>query len=156
MLQQGQSSYNALQVKAQQRLSHGFMFLAGYTYGKSLDDGQGESNVTQNAYYRKGDRGRSGWDMTHRFVFSSTNELPFGPGKLLGGNLTGIAAKLAGGWNINGILTLSTGFPFTVGLATPMANTGTSSRANCIASGVLSNPTPNRWFDPTAFATPAL
>jgi hypothetical protein len=132
------------------------MFLAGYTYGKSLDDGQGESNVTQNAYYRKGDRGRSGWDMTHRFVFSSTYELPFGPGKALGGNLTGIAAKLAGGWNINGILTLSTGFPFTVGLATPVANTGTSSRANCIASGALSNPTPNRWFDPTAFATPAL
>lgn len=155
-LDQGQSSYNALQVKVQRRLSKGFMFLAGYTYGKSLDDGQGESNVTQNAYNRKGDRGRSGWDMTHRFVFSSTYELPFGPGKPIGSNLTGIAGKLAGGWNINGILSLSTGFPFTVSLATSVANTGTSSRPNCIADPSVSNPGPSLWFNPAAFATPAL
>jgi hypothetical protein len=156
MLQQGRSSYNALQVKVQRRLSHGFMFLAGYTYAKSLDDGQGESNVTQNAYNRKGDRGRSGWDMTHRFVFSSTYELPFGPGKAFGSNLRGIGAKLAGGWNINGILSLSTGFPYTVTLATPVANTGTSSRPNCIGSAALSNPGPSLWFNRAAFTTPAL
>ena len=149
MLQQGQSSYNALQVKAQQRLSHGFMFLAGYTYGKSLDDGQGESNVTQNAYYRKGDRARSGWDMTHRFVFSSTYELPFGPGKPFGANLRGIGAKLVGGWNINGILSLSTGFPFTVGLGYAGGQyRNVQPRQLQIANGVLTNPTPNLWFNP--------
>jgi hypothetical protein len=137
-------------------MANGFTFLAGYTYGKGLDDGQGESNVTQNAYDRHGDRGRSGWDMTHRFIYSSTYELPFGPGKAFGANLRGIAGKLAGGWNINGIVTLSTGFPFTVTLATPVANTGTSSRPNCVASAALSDPSPNRWFNVAAFATPAL
>jgi hypothetical protein len=156
MLDNSQSSYNALQIKLQRRLAHGFMFLAGYTYGKGMDDGQGEATVVQNAYNRSWDRGRSGWDMTHRFIFSSTYELPFGPGKPLGHNLRGVAAKLAGGWNINGLLSLSTGFPFTVGLATPVANTGTSSRPNCLSNAVLSNPTPNLWFNTAAFATPAL
>jgi hypothetical protein len=156
MLDNSQSSYNALQIKLERRLANGFMFLAGYTYSKGMDDGQGEATVVQNAYYRDGDRGRSGWDMTHRFVFSSTYELPFGPGKALGRNLHGVAAKLAGGWNINGLLSLSTGFPFTVGLATPVANTGTSSRPNCIGNPVLSNPSPSLWFNTAAFATPAL
>jgi len=156
MLDNSQSSYNALQVKVQRRLANGFMFLAGYTYGKGLDDGQGESNVTQNAYNRHGDRGRSGWDMTHRFIFSSTYELPLGPGQRFGADLHGVAAKLAGGWNINGIVTLSTGFPFTVTLNTPVANTGTSSRPNCIGNATLSDPSPSLWFNPAAFATPTL
>lgn len=156
MFHDGQSSYNALQIKAQQRLAHGFLFLAGYTFAKSMDDGKGEGSVVQDAYNRKGDRGRSDWDVTHRFVFSSTYELPFGPGKSVGANLGKIGSKLVGGWNINGILQLSTGLPFTPSLATPVANTGTASRPNRIASGRLSDRTPNRWFDASAFTTPAL
>jgi hypothetical protein len=156
MLNDAQSSYNALQVKVQQRLAHGFMFLAGYTYAKSMDDGKGEGSVVQDAYNRKGDRGRSDWDVTHRFVFSSTYELPFGPGKPFGHNLGKVGRALVEGWNINGILQLSTGLPFTPSLATAVANTGTSSRPDRIASGYLSDRTPNRWFDPTAFTTPAL
>ena len=142
MLDDSQSSYNALQLKVQRRMANGFMFLAGYTYGKALDDGQGESNVIQNAYDRKGDRRRSGWDMTHRFIFSSTYELPFGPGKPIGTNLHGLAAKLAAGWNLNGIVTVSTGFPFTPTLSTSVANTGTSSRPNCLSNAALSDPLP--------------
>jgi hypothetical protein len=156
MLNDGQSSYNSLQIKAQQRLAHGLIFLAGYTFAKSLDDGKGEGSVVQDAYNRKGDRGRSDWDVAHRFVFSSTYELPFGPGKRFGAGLGRIGSKLLDGWNINGIVQLSSGLPLTPTLATPVANTGTSSRPNCIASSVLSNPTPNRWFDPSAFTTPAL
>jgi hypothetical protein len=61
-----------------------------------------------------------------------------------------------GGWNLNGIVSLSTGFPFTASLATPVANTGTSSRPNCVSDPTLSDPTPSRWFNTAAFATPAL
>jgi len=132
------------------------MFLAGYTWSKSMDDGKGEGSVVQDVYNRKGDRGRSDWDVTHRFVFSSTYELPFGRGKAFGQNLGRAGRLLVEGWNLNGILQLSTGLPFTPSLATAVANTGTSSRPDCIASGVLSNRTPNRWFDPSAFTTPAL
>jgi hypothetical protein len=156
MFHEAQSSYNGLQVKAQQRMAHGFLFLAGYTYAKSMDDGKGEGSVHQSAYNRKADRARSDWDVTHRFVYSSTYELPFGHGKRFASSMGGAGSKLLEGWNINAILQLSSGLPFTPSLATPVANTGTSSRPNRIGSGVLSNRTPNLWFDPTAFTTPAL
>jgi hypothetical protein len=143
-------------VKTQQRLAHGLVFLAGYTWAKSMDDGKGEGSVVQDVYNRKGDRGPSDWNVAHRFVLSSTYELPFGPGKPIGANLGKFASKLVEGWSLNGIAQLSTGLPFTPGLATPVANTGTSSRPNCVANATLSNPTPNRWFDPSAFTTPAL
>jgi hypothetical protein len=94
--------------------------------------------------------------MKHRFVFSSTYELPFGPGKRFGASQGRFVSKLVEGWSINTILQLSTGLPFTPSLATPVANTGTSSRPNRIGSGVLSERTPNRWFDAAAFTTPAL
>ena len=156
MFYDAQSSYNGLQVKAQQRLSHGFLFLAGYTWAKSMDDGKGEGSVVQDSYNRKGDRGRSDWDVTHRFVFSSTYELPFGRGKAFASDWNKVARAFIEGWNVNGILQLSTGLPFTPSLATAVANTGTSSRPDCIANGVLENRGPTRWFDPSAFGTPAL
>jgi hypothetical protein len=156
MLHDAQSNYNALQLKAQQRMSHGFLFLAGYTWAKAVDDGKGEGSVIQSAYNRKADKARSDWDIQQRFVFSSTYELPFGKGKRFGSNLRGLPLKLAEGWNINAILQLSTGLPFTPSLATPVANTGTSSRPNRIGSGALSNLTPTMWFDATAFTTPAV
>src|SRR5262249_47118072 len=137
-------------------LSGGLMFLAAYTFGRSMDDGKGEGSVVQDAYNRKGDRGRSDWDVKHRFVLSSTYELPFGPQKRWGANLGKVGSKLVEGWNLNGILQLSTGLPLTPSLATPVANTGTSSRPNCIANPVLGSPSPSRWFDPAAFTTPAL
>jgi hypothetical protein len=156
MLNDSQSSYNSLQVKLQQRLAHGLRFSGGYTFAKSLDDGKGEGSVVQDAYNRKGDRGRSDWDVAHRFVVSATYELPLGPGKPFLSSSHGLLAKLVGGWNINGIGQVSSGLPFTPGLATPVANTGTSSRPDCIASGRIDNPGPSRWFDPSAFTTPAL
>jgi hypothetical protein len=32
------SNYNALQIRAEKRLAHGFQFSADYTWSKSLDD----------------------------------------------------------------------------------------------------------------------
>src|ERR1700736_3603729 len=96
-----------------------------------------------------------GCQAPRRFAWPS-NRCPTSYLKRFGANFGRIGSKLLEGWNINGIVQLSTGLPLTPTLATPVANTGTSSRPNCIASGVLSNPTPNRWFDPSAFTTPAL
>src|SRR5260370_36750071 len=121
-----------------------------------MDDGKGEGSVVQDAYNRKGDRGPSDWNVAHRFVLSSTYELPFGPGKPIGATLGKFASKLVEGWSMNGIVQLSTGLPFTPSLATPVANTGSSSRPNCVADAALCNLGPNRWFDGSAFTTPAL
>ncbi len=106
MFNDGQSSYNSLQMKAQQRLARGFRFLAGYTFAKAMDDGKGEGSVVQDAYYRKGDRGRSDWDVTHRFVFSSTYELPFAGVRVWQEGLESLVRS----WWKAGILTASSRF----------------------------------------------
>jgi hypothetical protein len=56
---------------------------------------------------------------------------------------------------VNGINTFQTGLPFTPTLNAATVNTGTGSRPNRIGEGTLDNPTVDRWFDTTAFATPA-
>ena len=62
---------------------------------------------------------------------------------------------MLGGWQINGINTFQTGLPFTPTLNAATVNTGTGSRPDRIGDGTLSDPTVDRWFDTSAFATPA-
>jgi hypothetical protein len=69
-------------------------------------------------------------------------------------NSGGLTNFILGGWQTNGILTIQSGLPFSPVLQTSTTNTGTSSRANVV--GPVSYPkTLARWFDPTAFASPA-
>jgi hypothetical protein len=56
------------------------------------------------------------------------------------------------GWEVSGIVTLQSGMPFTINSGRDVANTGSGSqRPDRIASGELSNPTINEWFDTSAF-----
>ncbi|MGH9667940.1 MAG: hypothetical protein ACRD9L_26275, partial [Bryobacteraceae bacterium] len=102
------------------------------------------------------DRGLSAWDVPQRFILSGTFELPFGAGKPVGRDARGVFRTLTSGWTINPIVNIYSGLPFNPTLATPVANTGTGSRPNRIASGALGDPAVSAWFDKTAFTTPAL
>jgi hypothetical protein len=149
----GLSSYYALQISAEKRLSAGLSGLIGYTWAHAIDnvatDFGGGTGTPQDPRNRNLDRGNAAFDIRHRFTASMTYTLPnFG--------LSGIKRTLLGGWQINGLLQAQTGLPYTPQLNNPTVNTGTASRPNRIGSGNLSNPTINRWFDPTAFTTPAL
>src|SRR6266496_466751 len=75
----GNSSYNALWVTANKRLSKGLQFNASYTFSKSIDyNSQSSQGVTlQDSYNLIGDRGLSDFDARHRFVVSGLYELPF-------------------------------------------------------------------------------
>ncbi|HWD98534.1 MAG TPA: hypothetical protein VG345_05845, partial [Bryobacteraceae bacterium] len=148
----GLSSYHAFQFTAEKRLSAGLTGLVGYTLAHSIDDVAtdfgGGSGTPQDPRCRFCDRGNSAFDMRQRFTASFTYQLP-------GFHSRGFVGAVLGGWQINGILQSQTGLPFTPGLQTATVNTGTGSRPDRIASGVLSNPTINLWFNPAAFATPA-
>ncbi|MBI1764060.1 MAG: carboxypeptidase regulatory-like domain-containing protein [Acidobacteria bacterium] len=152
------SSYNGLLVKANKRFSGGSNFLLSYTFGKSLDYGSspasGGGSVGNPQTYTniKAGRGPSGYDVKHRLVFSSVYEAPFGKGKkwLTSGPL----AYVLGGWQTTGIVTATTGRPFTVFLQNGV-NNGAPSWPNRIGSGKLDNPTTDKWFDIDAFAAPA-
>jgi len=83
----GNSSYNALWVTANKRLSNGFQFNASYTFSKSIDyNSQSSQGVTlQDSFNLRGDRGLSDFDARHRFVVNGIYELPFNQNQLVGG-----------------------------------------------------------------------
>jgi hypothetical protein len=152
------SSYNSLQTKLVKRFSGGSNFLFSYTFGRSLDyggspaSGGGAVGGAQTYTNVKAGRGPSGYDVKHRAVFSSVYEVPFGKGKrwLSGGPLSFIL----GGWQTTGIVTATTGRPFTVFLQNGV-NNGAPSWPNRIADGRLDNPTTDKWFDVNAFVAPS-
>ena len=160
-----QSFYNSLQLGVKRRFSQGFSFQASYTLSKSIDDSSGpflsdfqsEPNVVQDLTNRKGNRGLSGFDNRHNFVFNSLYELPFGPGKSFGNDLTGAAAQIAEGWQIGGILTLNSAFPFTVRHADNRAGNGLAFAGGGIRPDIIpggkctATGDPARWFDPNIF-----
>jgi hypothetical protein len=92
------------------------------------------------------------------FILSHTYDLPFGQGKALMGNVTGVVDKLISGWQLNGILTFASGQPFGALVDGDNAVIGGfyAPRANRLRDGNLPSGqrTPNRWFDASAFATP--
>jgi len=154
----GNSQYNALQARFTQRLHAGLSALAAYTWSKSIDDASGffssagDPNFPQDSNNTRGDRGLSNFDIRHRFTLSYSYDLHF-PSKNI----------LLRGWQTNGIWTFQTGRPFTVTLlpGTDNSNTGLPGigygvvdRPNVVGSPHISNPSPDRWFNPSAFVTP--
>jgi hypothetical protein len=164
----GNGNYNALQVRIEKRFSAGMTLLSNYTYAKSIDDTSGVRTtggdvLTANNPFclNSCERARSTFDARHRWVTSGFVELPFGQGKRYLSSAPAVVNAIAGGWQLGGILTLQTGFPFTPVSGTDQANMsnglGITERPD--ATGIspkLDNPQPNLWFNKAAFALPAV
>jgi hypothetical protein len=152
------STYHSGQLKITQRFSGGLQFLVSYTYGKALDyggsaaSGGGAVGNPQTVTNLQAGHGPAGFDVRHRGVVSGVWELPWGPGRrwLQDGGMVG---AIAGGWQISGIASLTTGRPFTVFMQTGV-NSGAPSWPNRIGSGKLDNPTVDLWYNPRDFAAP--
>ena len=153
----GVSRYNALELRAERRYSAGVSLLASYTFSRSLDNG-GEQLIgdllLRNAQNVNAEYSLSAGDIRHRLVASALYDLPFGHSRRFNiGNP--VLNGLAGGWQLNAIVTARTGQPFTPALGVSSANTG-DARPNRTADGNL--PSDQRsilnWFDKTAFTTP--
>ena len=142
------TTYHAMQTKFEKRLSAGLWFLTSYTFSKSL-----WTTNTPNAGGRyRFEKGPSEYQVPHSFSFSSGYELPFGKGKPFLGNANRLTNGFVGGWQMQGILILRSGVPYTVSMARDVANTGVGGqRPDRIASGNLDHPTLAHWFDTAAF-----
>jgi len=153
------SSYNALVAKAEKRFSKGLTFLTSYTWSHTID--QGDESLDQdlsgsaNPYDLTAERGNASLDRRHNSITSFTYELPFGGNKPFGASWSGLANTALGGWQIGGILSLRTGFPFDLSYPGDPQNSGTRNRGNRIASGKLEKPTIDRWYDQSAFVQSA-
>jgi hypothetical protein len=163
----GNSSYNSLQAKLEKRFSHGLLFITSYTYGHSIDNGAGistgsssSSSIAQNTYDLRAERGSSDFDVRHRFTFSPVYELPFGRGRAY--LQDGWASKLAGGWQVTGVITLQSGNPYTPSLSGNNSNTlngfdrpDVIGDANAGPHGFQATCGCVLWVDKSNFAVPA-
>jgi hypothetical protein len=155
----GNADFNSLQAKFEKRYSKGLSFLASFTWGHSIDDGNGISTTTtasanqaQNALNLRGERGRSDFDVKYRFVFSPVYELPFGPGKAF--LQSGLLSKIAGGWQLSALFTASTGTPLTPYYTANNSGTLNNQDRPNVVGGVDPNSgpkTPQEWFNVNAF-----
>jgi hypothetical protein len=157
---QGLGEYYGLQVVVDKRLRQGINFLFGYAYSHAIDDvalefGGGAAGPSpQDPRFPRRDRSNSIIDQRQRLTFSYLWNLPFGKGQHFL-NYGGPSDWILGGWQMNGILLTQTGLYFSPVLNTATTNTGTSSRPNQ-ASPVKYPKTLTKWFDASAFTSPAL
>jgi outer membrane receptor protein involved in Fe transport len=165
----GNSNYHGGELTLEKRFSQGLSFRGAYTYAKSIDESQehlaagGTGSFTQNAYNRGERRGPSDFDIRHHLAISYIYELPFGHGTSHFAN--GPLSYVLGGWRISGTGGFRTGRPFTLRAGNNDTLIGgarggslVSAFADCLRDGSLSGNerTIDRWFDPTAYATPAV
>jgi len=156
------SRYSALQAKLTKRFSDGLQFLTAYTYGKTISDQEGNEgsfggsgNLPQDESNRQANYGRAVSDARQRMTFSPIWQLPVGSGQRFM-NRTGIVNQVLGHWQVSGILTLQSGFPFTVLSGFDYSNSGsTSARPDRTCSGV-GRKTVASWYDASCFTIGAL
>jgi len=114
----GKSSYNALWVSLNQRLTSGLQFNSYYTWSKSIDYNSLSSQgvVAQNSYDVRADRGPSDFDARHRFVISGLYELPFAGNQLIHGWQLALIFQAQSGNRVNIVTSNSTinGVPNTI------------------------------------------
>lgn len=116
------SNYNAMNARLTRRFSRGFQFDVLYRWAKSIDtlSNEGPGAETNQTFPQdlSQERGPSDFDVRHNFNVSGLWDLPFFRGR------KDVAGKILGGWQLDGILTYHTGFPWTphAGACTRTAN----------------------------------
>ncbi|MGB7136141.1 MAG: carboxypeptidase-like regulatory domain-containing protein [Acidobacteriaceae bacterium] len=110
------TNYQALNGHLEKRLQHGLDFSAAYTYSKSMDNASEEgpgfaSNQTDPGNPRA-EWGPSDFDVRHRFTALATWALPTPHGNW-------VKENVLGNWQMNGIYTWHTGFPWTPVIGVP-------------------------------------
>jgi hypothetical protein len=145
------SNYNGLQVTFEKRYAKGLSFLTSYTWGHNIDDAGIFGGDHQDSLNLRADRGNSPYDTRQTFVSSFNYVLPFNH------SAGGVTSALVRGWQINGILRLSTG-PFLTPTVGPNNLNGAGTQRADVVAGCdwkVDNPSPDRWFNPGCFTIPA-
>ena len=142
--------YNSLQVAVNRRLSHNLQAQVSYTWGKCTDDGSfvGSFNNNVNAawgnpYNQHYDQSVCNYDIEQSLRVNALYTLPFHKNRAVSG------------WQLSGIVSSTSGLPFTVFQGVDSLGFGTgviNPRPNFIGTGnpVTGNPG-GLWFNPSAF-----
>ena len=157
---EGNSSYNALEADVARRLRKGLQLRANITWSKNLDlnsalTGAQSSNEAQMILNRNDlhqDWGPSALSPKYQGTISLHYDLPFRAGP-------GLTHRAIGGWQVDAIATMLSGFPFTPQVGSNRSGDGDTRNPdrpslNPAFAGPVILGTANEWFNPKAFVLP--
>jgi hypothetical protein len=150
----GSSSYHALQVKSERRMSNGLGYIGAFTFSKLINTG--ENGYRDPLNNRDLDRGIAPDSAPYRFTFAPVYELPFGRGRQFNIQSRALDA-IVGGWELSAIATVQAGFPLNPGNSVDTCVCGSAVYPNATGNPNLpkSQRTEGRWFDTSVFSQPA-
>jgi len=162
----GVSNYHAMAVKFEKRYSNGLSMVSSYTWGHTFANtgttlsGSSGFGVYDIACGFRCEYGAAAWDIRHRSVTSFNYDLPFGKGKQFAASMSKVGEMLIGGWQTNGIVTFSSGQPFTFRSQNCVSSFNACRPDAVSGKDPMSAPaggrTPDQWFDRTALQSPAV
>lgn len=160
------SNYHGLQLRAEKRYSRGLTFITTYTWSKAISDATGftgggsndTGNRIQDIFNKKADKGLANLDHRHRFTTAAVYELPFGRGKRFASGVSPALDRLIGGWALDAILSLQSGYPITVIRSGDPGSMGTD---GALRPDIICNPnlprgqqTVEKFFKTECYVTP--
>ncbi len=186
----GYDSYNALQTQLVRRIGTGLTLNASYTLARSfgLTSGSNDSLTAANNANANNlaefdyDLGYNQFDVRHTYNLSALYSLPFGKGRAIGQDWSGLTEALLGGWDVGVIVNGRSGLPIDVRITRPdvvyrdatgaifgtpaagrvaIINTpGGGASRNVRRPDLIPGVDPylkdgTQWLNPAAFATPA-
>jgi hypothetical protein len=119
----GNSYYDAGQLILRHTMSHGVQFDLNYTYAHSIDMGSDAERIAAegglgdqiyNAWNPSLQRATSTFDAKHQLNSNWVLQVPYGKGRPFGGTSGRIVNTVFGGWDLTGVLRLTSGFPVSV------------------------------------------
>jgi hypothetical protein len=145
------NKYNALQIKAEKRVSSGLQFLAHYTFSHAY--------VYDSTYFsvnKKYSWGPNPFNRNQVFVANVIYELPVGKGKRFMSDSGRAMDLILGGWQVTNTLTYGTGLPFTpsIGECGTISDAGpcrpNQAAGQKLQTGVTHANGATYWFTPVA------
>jgi hypothetical protein len=115
------SEYSGLQIDVNRRFARGLGYGFAYTLSKSMDNGSDRRARLYNPFDDSNFWGKSNFDTRHIAVINGIYELPFLREQ------KGVLGKVAGGWQVTGVVQFQTGTPITVGRGVDYAGIGSGS-----------------------------
>jgi Carboxypeptidase regulatory-like domain len=115
----GKTHYNSLQIKAETKtVKYGLYALVAYTYSRTYDNGlsDGLGSVLSAPYFPLPNWQNLDWSLSqinldNSFTGSVIYDLPFGSGKMFGGDWNPVTNTLLGGFQVTLIEKILSGFP---------------------------------------------
>ena len=146
--------YNGLQFKLDRKVSNGFFMTTAYTFSKGINFSEDVDGLLNNMSVGL-NKARMNDNRTHVFTQSYMWSLPFGKGQKWAQGR--VANWVAGGWQIQGLFTATSGSWFSPSVSGILNAPGNAERPNWIAPVTYTNKTGpgEKFFSVDSFATPA-